>query len=531
MMREIKLSHKLMLGMGVVIGFFSLLAFIWNVAETRYSYQKELLEKARVITSGLVATRRVIAENQDRINYDSRGHFEFKHLNPAAVGRQVAKYFNQSTGYRLKQTRLKYRNSENAPDPVEKEMLKELAANPKKQELYRNIERDGHRYFYYMKPLYMEEPCLDCHGEPMGARDIAGYPKEGYKLGDFAGAISLVVPADNLQIEFERKLKGNFLLFLAFLGTIGLFSYTVIKNTIEEPLKEIVAMTGEVATGNFKTKVIETNSREIKELSENFHQMAQKLKELYHNLEEKVKERTLELARTNEELARANAFKSEIIAMVSHELKTPLTSILAFGEILLADSSNLLPWQKEYLEDIMESGQELLKQIETLLTMAKIEAGKITVTYSPVNLQQFLEQCFKFYKNKARSRRVSLKIKTNITGILITDEHKLKLILGNIIGNAIKFTPPGGKISVGLRKIFGRLYIYVKDSGPGIAPEDLPNIFNKFWRKDQKVDGTGLGLTLAKDLCELLGYEIKVKSKLGRGSSFYIVIKEGFSDV
>ncbi|WP_166503963.1 DUF3365 domain-containing protein, partial [Carboxydothermus islandicus] len=72
MMREIKLSHKLMLGMGVVIGFFSLLAFIWNVAETRYSYQKELLEKARVITSGLVATRRVIAENQDRINYDSR---------------------------------------------------------------------------------------------------------------------------------------------------------------------------------------------------------------------------------------------------------------------------------------------------------------------------------------------------------------------------------------------------------------------------------------------------------------------------
>jgi len=134
---KMKLSLKLMLGMGIVVGFFSLLAFIWNVAETRHSSQKELLEKARVITSGLVATRRVIAENQDKINYDSQGHFEFKHLNPAVVGRQVAKYFNQTTDYRLKQTRLKYRNPENAPDSVEKEMLKILEANPGKIELYR----------------------------------------------------------------------------------------------------------------------------------------------------------------------------------------------------------------------------------------------------------------------------------------------------------------------------------------------------------------------------------------------------------
>jgi len=267
---------------------------------------------------------------------------------------------------------------------------------------------------------------------------------------------------------------------------------------------------------------------EIKELSENFYQMTQKLKELYHNLEEKVRERTYELSQANEELARANAFKSEIIAMVSHELKTPLTSILAFSEILLADSSNLLPWQKEYLEDIMESGQELLKQIESLLTMAKIEAGKITVTYSSIDLKEFLEQCFKFYKNKAMSRNLSLIVKSNVTGSLNTDEAKLKLIVGNLLSNAIKFTPPGGRIYVGLRKVFGRRYLYVKDTGPGISQEDIPNIFSKFWRKDQKVDGTGLGLTLVKDLCGLLGYEIKVKSKQGKGSTFYIIIKEGF---
>jgi len=155
-----------------------------------------------------------------------------------------------------------------------------------------------------MKPLYIEEPCLDCHGKPVGVKDIAGYPKEGYKLGDFAGAISLVVPADNLQEEFWRKIKGNFLLLLAFLGIIGLFSFSVIRRTIEEPLKEIVAMTGEVAAGKFATRIIEADSLEIKELSENFYQMTQKLKELYHNLEEKVRERTHELSLANEELAR-----------------------------------------------------------------------------------------------------------------------------------------------------------------------------------------------------------------------------------
>ncbi len=220
----------------------------------------------------------------------------------------------------------------------------------------------------------------------------------------------------------------------------------------------------------------------------------------------------------------ANRAKSEFLANMSHELRTPLNAILGFTQVMGRDRSLSVGHQNN-LTIINRAGEHLLALINDILEMSKIEAGRITFNESTFSLTAMLETLESMLKFKAQSKRLELTfdLPRNLPPGVKTDEGKLRQVLINILGNAIKFTKTG-KVSLRLEiEHNSRLLFEIEDTGPGIAPEEMDSLFEAFGqtqvgRKYQQ--GTGLGLPISRKFVELMGGELRVRSKLGEGSVF-----------
>lgn len=270
-------------------------------------------------------------------------------------------------------------------------------------------------------------------------------------------------------------------------------------------------------------------------------------------LEQRVKERTAELERALEELRALNRelelrqkeaeferlraeaatrAKSEFLANMSHELRTPLTAVMGFSEVLLREiPGNLNEKQKEYLQDIYQSGEHLLNLINEILDLSKIEAGKLELELEMFDIEDLIEESLIFFKEKAMKHNIMVhKRLGEEIGELYADRRKVKQVLVNLLSNAFKFTPDGGTITVEVQRQDNEVVFSVEDTGPGISEEDQKRLFRPFEQLQspltKKVKGTGLGLHLSKRLVELHGGRIWVKSELGKGSMFSFSIPE-----
>ncbi len=232
-----------------------------------------------------------------------------------------------------------------------------------------------------------------------------------------------------------------------------------------------------------------------------------------------------ELAEARDAAERANRAKSSFLANMSHELRTPLNAILGFSEIIALESFGPigLSRYKEYAGDIHSSGAHLLSLINDLLDVAKIEAGKMELAPRLLDARQTVEGALKLIGAKAREKKQELVI-TVLPDVppLYADERALKQILINLVSNAVKFTPEGGRITVTAgRASGGGFQIVCEDNGPGIPREKLGTIFAPFSRVDNRYDrlagGTGLGLTLVRQLAELHGGRAWLESEYGKG--------------
>ncbi|MCG6534855.1 MAG: PAS domain S-box protein [Syntrophales bacterium LBB04] len=273
----------------------------------------------------------------------------------------------------------------------------------------------------------------------------------------------------------------------------------------------------------------------------------------HDELEKRVEERTRELASTNQHLKhevqerwtaqaealrakeaaeRANRAKSEFLANMSHELRTPLNHIMGFTELIVDKTfGELSSTQEEYLNDVLTSSRHLLSLINDILDLSKIEAGKVELELREVDLRALVESSVMMVKEKATKHGITLKVEMDrIPGLVSVDERKLKQVMYNLLSNAVKFTPDGGDVAICGDFLEGKsVKVTVKDTGIGIAAEDLERIFNPFEQGDntasRRYEGTGLGLTLTKRYVELHGGKVSVESEgLGRGSSFSFVI-------
>jgi signal transduction histidine kinase len=232
-----------------------------------------------------------------------------------------------------------------------------------------------------------------------------------------------------------------------------------------------------------------------------------------------------EIADKSQQLEAASRHKSEFLANMSHELRTPLNAIIGFSEVLAEKMfGDVNAKQAEYLQDILESGRHLLSLINDILDLSKIEAGHMELEPAYFDLSGAIHNALILVRERASRRGITLGSTIDERlGMVHGDERKVKQILLNLLSNALKFTPEGGRIDVGARRHDEVAELSVADTGIGIAPADQEAVFEEFRQvgaAERKAEGTGLGLALTRKFVELHGGKISVQSELGRGSTF-----------
>jgi len=225
----------------------------------------------------------------------------------------------------------------------------------------------------------------------------------------------------------------------------------------------------------------------------------------------------------------ANRHKSEFLANMSHELRTPLNAIIGFSEVLLDPTLDVSKEeQSQFLADVLSSGKHLLGLINEVLDLAKIEAGKMELQIEPALLQDVVDAVSNTMRSLAAKKSIDLRVESDERlASFPMDGARVKQVLLNLVGNAIKFTPEGGRVWVRAGAKNGTVRVEVGDTGPGIPVEDQERIFLEFQQAGSeagKPQGTGLGLALAKKFVEMHGGRIWLESEVGKGSRFFFTI-------
>jgi signal transduction histidine kinase len=239
-----------------------------------------------------------------------------------------------------------------------------------------------------------------------------------------------------------------------------------------------------------------------------------------------------ELARKSEELEVASRHKSEFLASMSHELRTPLNAVIGFSDVLLDRLfGDLNPKQEEYIEDIRESGRHLLELLNDILDLSKVEAGKMQLELATTSLREALEHGVAMVSEHATRESLSLHLAVaDDVDVVVADPLRLKQVILNLLTNAVKFTPSGGRVEARAERVGDEIRVSVEDSGIGIAQSDYERIFEAFQQGRRDVsasaEGTGLGLTLSKRIVELHGGRLWVDSRVGHGSKFTFSIPD-----
>jgi PAS domain S-box-containing protein len=224
----------------------------------------------------------------------------------------------------------------------------------------------------------------------------------------------------------------------------------------------------------------------------------------------------------------ASRLKSEFLATMSHELRTPLNGIIGFSEFLIDEKAGTLNTrQKEYLSDVLASGKHLLRLINDVLDLSKIEAGKMDIVAESFVMAAAVDEVCAVVSPLARAKSISLirQVSEEVEEVIL-DRHRFLQILYNLLSNAIKFTDAGGEVTLSLDRVGETLWLKVRDNGIGISDADLPKLFLEFQQLDsgtgRRHDGTGLGLVLTKRLVELQRGSVSAESTVGKGSVFIV---------
>jgi signal transduction histidine kinase len=298
-------------------------------------------------------------------------------------------------------------------------------------------------------------------------------------------------------------------LVAGLLGALLLFTGVVVA--MRRPLEELVAAAGRLAAGDRSTRVEIGGVSETAALGKAFNEMAAELE--------------LEAS----ERDRLDRMKDEFVLTASHELRSPLTSVQGFAELLMMERDSLTPNQVETVEIILDNCRHLVRLLNDLLDLARSDAGRLMIRPKPTELGPLVEGVVRSMRAQtdASSQTLTERIEPGLPPIEV-EPDRIRQILVNLVTNAHEYSPEGASIEVYVRVADADMRIDVTDNGPGIPPAQVEHVFERFVRGDagltQRVGGTGLGLAISKSLVELHGGRLAVDSEVGRGSTFTVLL-------
>lgn len=313
-----------------------------------------------------------------------------------------------------------------------------------------------------------------------------------------------IVASGILIFKFDYRFKYfspyfSLLMLICFSSILGIIASIYLSRKFLKPIENLKEMTNKVANGDFEAKISDVPFNEVGELIENFNTMVCELKK-------------------NETL------KSDFISNVSHEFKTPLSSIQGYAT-LLQDESLSKSEKERYLKCIIQSTSSLSELVNNILKITKIDNQKISIEKQNYELDEQIRESILSFENEWNNKEIEFdleleKIHINADKVLMVN------VWNNLISNAIKYSHPKGVIHIRLYQEDKKIIIIIKDEGIGIPQESLPYIFDKFYQveKSHNGEGNGLGLALVKKIVNLSNGTIKVNSKINQGSEFIITL-------
>ncbi len=334
-----------------------------------------------------------------------------------------------------------------------------------------------------------------------GVRAMTGlYAAPIYNDGDLIGVLVYISQAQEIY-ESLRTLRGQTLLWMLLVAASALIISMFVVRTITRPIGELSAGISRMSRGDLSSRVEVRGKNEFAQLASAFNSMCERLEKL-------------------------DMSRNQFVSNASHELKTPLSTMKILLETLLYQDTYDPQMQKEFLTDINKEIDRLNRIVSDLLTLVNIDSDGMHLNASELRLRDVVTEQVKRLSPLARERGIELSCLIRDPCETVGDSLKLQQVFYNVIDNAIKYTPRGGEVHVELSRVGKRAVVRVEDTGIGIPAEDLPHIFDRFYRVDKarsrETGGTGLGLSIVRQIVLLHNGDIRAESEENKGSTFII---------
>lgn len=498
--------------------------FLWQgVAEERQAWT-QVINQARLLTRQIILTRQWVSDSQgvflrtDTPGAHGGGTFYtdllpterglMQRFTPSMVTKQLSLYSYRQNLYRFRLAGTAPMNPENRPDEFELAAISSFARDGG-TEYYALTRHDGEAVFQYSAPLYVDETCLSCH--------------KNYTSGTVSGCLSIHLPVQHVLDSLKNSRMQLFASASALIILTVLTLYFLVRHLVLKPLGALEAVADGISRGRFPGPIRIGSSLEMDRVGQALGAMSSKLEESRNRLEEEVQSATSELALANEELKTLDRLKSEFLATMSHELRSPLTSIR--GGLDYLRRTETASDRQDYLSIMDKNLRRLVHLVTDIFDITRIEADKVQWRFAPADISELVGEIAEIMTPLAEERDLRLRVVSSGPLSAEVDVERIEQVIVNLADNAIKYSPRGGLISFEVLRGEGEVRVRVRDQGPGIHADDREAIFKKFHTAPSsgragKPGGTGLGLAICSQIVRAHGGRIWAEDNPEGGSVF-----------
>lgn len=578
MLRKLKLGQKFTFFLTLVFLAGILLSGVLLSRAMQQKAESEVIAQAEILTQTMNSVREYTSKNvRPLLQAQIETETEFvAETVPAYSAREVFEAFRKTPGHEnffYKEATLNPTNPRDQANEFEGTLVSQFRENDSLGTLsgYRNV--DGEKLFYSARPLKIESSsCLQCHGRPADApsSQLVTYGKKGgfgWELGEVVSAQTIYIPAGEVFGRGEQYRNLSISIFGGIFAAAIAFLNWLLRRSVIRPIGQLTDITrrvgagGDVTTNQMKAfeaagiTRIARRADEPGQLARAFQNMAHEVTLREQNLNSAVAERTAKLAETTQEAEQARSdaeqasqSKSQFLANVSHELRTPLNAIIGYSEMLQEDlEGSVDALQLADVSKIHGAGTHLLALINDILDLSKIESGKMDLFLERFDIGEVIEEVEQTIRPLISKNRNQLVVDCpDSIGTMHADVTKLKQALLNLLSNAAKFTSdgtitlrvsqettlPSWKKAVGDSPV-GEIgadepgfTFTISDTGIGMTPEQQAKLFQAFVQADgsttRNYGGTGLGLVITRNFCQMMGGDVYCQSEAGAGTSFML---------